>query len=181
MEKTAHPASTPAWLIRSAEPADAAAMSALLGQPGTFEGTLQLPDMPIASRLEMLQRVDSSGCRLVAVASDQVIGMASLHSPQPSLRRAHVRSLAIGLAPGWQGRGLGRELIVRLLDWADHWAGVLRIELQVHADNERAAALYRSLGFVEEGRHRGYALKHGRYVDSLSMARLHPNPPTLAG
>lgn len=42
----------------------------------------------------------------------------------------------------------------------------------------RAMALYRSLGFVEEGRHGGYALKGGRYVDSLSMARLHPNPPS---
>jgi hypothetical protein len=46
-------------------------------------------------------------------------------------------------------------------------------------DNDRAMALYRSMGFEEEGRHRAYAMKDGRYVDSLSMARMHPNPPRL--
>lgn len=165
--------------IRSAEPADAAAIAALLGAPGTMEGTLQLPDMPVASRLDMLQRLDPDGCRLVAVAGGEVVGWASLHAPSPSLRRAHVRQLAIALAPGRQGQGLGRRLMERLLDWADRWAGVLRIELHVHVDNAPAIALYRGLGFVEEGRHRGYALKDGRYVDSLSMARLHPNPPRI--
>jgi L-phenylalanine/L-methionine N-acetyltransferase len=167
-------------LIRAAEPADAAGISALLGTVGTFEGTLQLPDMPVASRLEHLQRVDSQSPRLVAVSRGEVVGMASLIG-LPSLRRAHSRSLAIAMATGWQGKGLGRRLMQRLLDWADNWGGVLRVELHVHADNERAIALYKSLGFEEEGRHKGYALKNGRYVDSLSMARLHPNPPQLRG
>jgi putative acetyltransferase len=168
-------------VIRPAEPSDAAAISTLLGRLGTVEGTLQLPDAPIASRIEMLQRVEPRDCKLVAVAEGQVVGMAGLHTLQTSLRRQHVRSLAIGLASEWQGRGLGRRMMERLLHWADHWGGVLRIELHVHADNPRAIALYRSLGFVEEGRHRGYALKDGQYVDSLSMARLHPDPPRLPG
>ncbi|HYF17542.1 MAG TPA: GNAT family N-acetyltransferase [Ramlibacter sp.] len=166
-------------LIRPAEPSDAAGVSALLGRIGTFEGTLQMPEAAIASRVDMLAQVQPRDCKLVAVADGEVVGMAGLHTMQPSLRRAHVRLLGIGLAPEWQGRGLGRRMMVRLLDWADRWAGVLRIELHVHDDNERAIALYRSLGFVEEGRHRGYALKDGRYVDSISMARLHPSPPRL--
>lgn len=166
-------------LIRPAEPADAPAVAALLGRPGVVEGTLQLPDVALATRLEMLQRVEPRDCKLVAVAAGAVVGMAGLHTAHPGLRRQHVRLLGIGLAPEWQGRGLGRRLMERLLHWADHWGGVLRIELFVHADNPRAVALYRSLGFVEEGRHRAYALKDGRYVDSLSMARLHPSPPRL--
>jgi putative acetyltransferase len=165
--------------LRSAEPADAAAISALLGSPGAFEGTLQLPDMPVASRLEFLQKFDPGCCRLVALAGDQVIGTAGLHYPAPGLRRAHARSLGIVVAREWQGRGVGRRLLRRLLDWADNWGGVLRVELWAHADNERAIALYRSLGFVEEGRHRGYALRGGQFVDSVSMARLHPQPPAI--
>ena len=166
-------------VIRPAEPGDAAGISALLGRLGTVEGTLQVPEMPVASRLEFLQRVEPRDCKLVALAGGEVVGMAALHTVQPSLRRAHVRLLGIGLASEWQGRGLGRQMMVRLLDWADQWGGVLRIELHVHADNARAIALYRSLGFVEEGRHRAYALKAGRYVDGVSMARLHPQPPQL--
>jgi L-phenylalanine/L-methionine N-acetyltransferase len=167
--------------IRSLEPADAAGASAVIGSPGTFEGTLQLPDMPVASRLEFLQKPEPHSCRLVAEVDGQIVGSAGLHSVGMSLRRAHVRMLGIGIAAEWQGRGVGRVLIERLLDWADNWAGVLRVELLVHADNDRAIALYRATGFVEEGRLVDYALKNGRYVDSFFMARLHPNPPRIGG
>ena len=165
--------------LRSAEPGDAVAISELLGAPGTFEGTLQLPDMPLASRLEMLQRIDPHGCRLVAVAGEDLVGMAALHS-LPSLRRAHARALVIAVAAPWQGRGVAQSLMARLLAWADDWAGVLRVELMVHADNARAITLYERFGFFLEGRHRAYALKNGCYVDGVSMARLHPSPPLPA-
>ena len=177
----ARPAVAPELTIRAAEPADAAGISALIGRLGTVEGTLALPHMPVAARVEALQQVETRDCKLVAVADGQVVGSAGLHNVGPSLRRAHVRYLAIALAPEWQGRGVGRQMILRLLDWADNWAGVLRVELHVHADNDQAMALYRKLGLVEEGRHKAYAIKGGRYVDSFSMARLHPNPPSLAG
>jgi putative acetyltransferase len=175
------PTAAPAITLRAQEPSDAHEVSALTGASGTFEGTLQLPDMPVASRLEWLQKIEPHSCRLVAVADGRVVGAAGLHPAGNSLRRAHVRMLAIGLAAQFQGRGVGRLLIARLLDWADNWAGVLRVELTVHADNDRAIALYRAMGFVEEGRHVAYAIKDGRFVDALCMARLHPDPPRLGG
>ena len=178
MDARAHEAGT--VTIRSFEPPDATAVSALLGMPGAFEHTLQMPDTPVAARLDFLQRHDPQGCKLVAVAGDDIAGMAGLHPVHPGLRRAHVRSLGIVVATPWQGRGIGRKLLERLLAWADNWAGVLRVELNVHVDNPRAIALYRTLGFVEEGRHRGYVLRDGAFIDALSMARMHPRPPTIA-
>jgi putative acetyltransferase len=177
MDDTAHHAS---FTIRSQEPEDAAELSAIMGSAGTFEGTLQLPDMPVAMRLERLQKLDERSCKLVAVAEGRVVGAAGLHVSHAALRRQHSRELGIAIVREWQGRGVGRQLIARLLDWADNWAGVLRVELTVHADNDRAIALYRAMGFVEEGRHRAYALKNGRYVDAFFMARLHPNQPLVA-
>ncbi len=177
---TARQADATPIVIRSAEPEDAAGVAALIGQLGVFEGLLQTPDAPNASRLEYHQKVEPHACRLVALAGSEIVGSAGLHVMGPGLRRMHVRSLGLGVAAHWQGRGIGRRLLARLLDWADNWAGVLRVELHVHADNDRAMALYRSMGFVEEGRHKAYSLKNGRYVDSFSMARLHPNPPTPA-
>jgi L-phenylalanine/L-methionine N-acetyltransferase len=179
MDGTNESGSESKFAIRSQEPEDAEQMSALLGSVGTFEGTLQLPDMPVAMRLERLRQVDNLSCKLVALAGDRIVGAAGLHMGHPGLRRAHVRELGIGIAREWQGQGLGRRLITRLLDWADNWAGVLRVELTVHADNDRAIALYRGMGFVEEGRHRAYALKNGRYMDAFFMARLHPNQPLV--
>ncbi|MDB5871710.1 MAG: hypothetical protein JWQ07_1152 [Ramlibacter sp.] len=178
---TAHKADASPLVIRSAEPEDAAAISAHLSQVGVFEGLLQVPDVALASRLEFLRKVEPHSCRLVAVAGDEIVGAAGLHVLQASLRRMHVRGLGLSVSPDWQERGVGRRLLSRLLDWADNWAAVLRVELHVHADNDRAIALYRSMGFEEEGRHKAYGLKNGRYVDCFSMARLHPNPPQLAG
>jgi putative acetyltransferase len=165
--------------IRSAEPEDAAAIAALLGQEGVYEGLLQAPYSPNASRIEYHQKVEARECRLVAMADGEIVGTAGLHLSGISLRRAHVRNLGLCVAREWQGRGVGRKLMTALLDWADNWGQVLRIELHVHADNERAKGLYESLGFVQEGRHKGYSLKNGRYVDSFSMARVHPNPPRI--
>jgi putative acetyltransferase len=176
---TAHKADATPILIRSAEPEDAAAISALIGQPGVYEGLLQTPDAPNASRLEYHQKVEPHACRLVAVAGEEIVGSAGLHLSGTGLRRMHVRALGLGVATAWQGRGVGRRLLGRLLDWADNWGGVLRVELHVHADNERALALYRSMGFALEGRHKAFSLKNGRYVDSFSMARMHPSPPSL--
>jgi L-phenylalanine/L-methionine N-acetyltransferase len=177
---TAHKANADTIQIRSAEPQDAAAISAHLSEVGVFEGLLQVPDVPLASRLEFLQKVDPHACRLLATAGDEVVGCAVLHVLQTSLRRMHVRGLGLSVGTSWQGRGVGRKLLTRLLDWSDNWAGVLRVELHVHADNDRALGLYQAMGFVEEGRHKAYGLKNGRYVDAISMARLHPNPPSIA-
>ena len=66
-----------------------------------------------------------------------------------------------------------------MCDYADHWAGVLRLELTVYTDNEAAIALYRKFGFEIEGTHRAYAMRDGAYADVLAMARLHPHPPRL--
>ena len=165
--------------IRAMEPSDAPGVSALIGSEGVFPGTLQMPDMAVASRVDLIQKIEPGTCRLVAEHEGRIVGSAGLHLVGNSMRRSHVRMLGIGIAGEWQGKGLGRQLMQRLIDWADNWASVLRIELVVHADNDHAIALYRSMGFVEEGRHRAYAMKNGRYVDAICMARLHPRPPAL--
>ncbi len=175
------------YSIRPLEPSDALAVAALLRQQGVFEGTLQLPDTQLAARAERYAKPDGQALRLVAVAagdtlasmSASVIGFGALYAPGPSLRQQHVRGLALAIAPTWQGQGVGKALMTRLLDWADNWAGVLRIELSVFADNAPAIALYKRFGFEQEGLMRAHALRAGQYADSLMMARLHPQAPVL--
>ncbi len=170
--------------VRAAEPTDAAAISAMIGSPGVFEGTLQMPFAAVASRVERYSKIDTNHLQLVAVSHDadkgeQIVGHAGLFSIHTSLRCAHVRGLGIVVAAQWQGKGIGKQLMTGLLDWADNWAGVLRVELTVFADNARAIALYQRHGFVQEGRLRAHALRDGQYQDTLLMGRLHPRPPAL--
>ncbi len=58
-----------------------------------------------------------------------------------------------------------------LLGWARSSPGVEKVELQVRSSNERAIALYRSLGFVEEGRKtRRLKIGPNAYLDDIYMA-----------
>ena len=171
--------------VRAAEPSEAAASSALIGSDGVFEGTLQMPYAAVASRVDRFSNMDPHSVQLVAVARDadnsaeQIVGHAGLFTTSTSPRRMHVRGLGIAVAAAWQGQGVGDQLMHALLDWADNWAGVLRIELNVYTDNTGAIALYQRHGFVQEGLLRAMALKGGVYADSLAMARFHPHPPML--
>ena len=63
------------------------------------------------------------------------------------------------------------------LDLADNWLNLLRLELNVYIDNERAVRLYRELDFEIEGRKRCYAFRGGAYIDSYLMGRLNPRSP----
>ena len=67
---------------------------------------------------------------------------------------------------------IGTALLKELVDLAENWVGVTRIELTVYTDNAAAIALYEKLGFVIEGTSRNYALRNGEYVDVYQMARL---------
>lgn len=170
-----------ALTYRHAVPADAEAFARLMADEAVFGGLLQqpypTPELWRARLEKNPSQLDS--LHLVAVAGGQVVGSAGLHPVSERMRRRHCAGFGISVAPDWQHKGVGAELTRRVLDWADRWAGYLRIELTVFTDNERAIALYERFGFVTEGTLRAYALRGGRYVDVLTMARLHPEPPQL--
>ena len=164
--------------IRRAREADAPAFCAMFTDPRVYPGTLQMPHPSEAHWRKRLSDSDQPGGRhihLVAERDGQLLGSAGLHPVGDSPRRAHVMGLGITVAGPAQGQGVGRALMTSLLEVADQWANTLRIELTVFVDNAPAIALYRSLGFVEEGRMRGYAFRDGRFDDVLAMARWRPD------
>jgi ribosomal protein S18 acetylase RimI-like enzyme len=79
--------------------------------------------------------------------------------------------LGTGLLPQFRGAGLGRRLILRTLD-AARALGLTRVELSVRADNANAIALYRKIGFVEEGLRRNAVRLDGTYENIAGMAIL---------
>lgn len=60
-----------------------------------------------------------------------------------------VPSLGLAVAPTQRRRGLGRRMM-DVLHQAARSRGADRIRLRVHPDNEKAVALYRSLGYAFE-------------------------------
>ena len=168
--------------LRRARADDAQAYADMMNDPQVFPGTLQLPYTDASFWRERLLASAAGGSaqaeiNLVAETRGQLIAGAGLHPVGTALRRRHAMMLGITVTAGWQGRGVGGLLMSALCEHADRWLGVLRIELTVFADNAAAIALYKKHGFVQEGLFRAHALRAGAYVDTLAMARLHPNPP----
>lgn len=75
----------------------------------------------------------------------------------------------MGIIPAYRGNRLGQGLMEAALNAATD-AGLIRIELFVHADNARAIALYERVGFRREGVERRGTLIDGRFIDSIRMA-----------
>lgn len=168
--------------VRRANVKDAAAYTRILNHPEVMPNLLQVPfiDEEVwRVKLTDMTQPGKLDVPLVAEIDGTVVGTAGLHPVSQQLRRRHAMALGIGIAPDAQGRGVGSALMQALCDYADRWAQVLRLELSVYADNARAIGLYRKFGFVHEGTHRAHAMRDGLFVDTWTMARLHPNPPQL--
>ena len=172
----------PPIVIRRPRPEDAAAVAATMGDPSVLPGLLQLPyptDAMWKKRIEEMPAGPTSAeLFIVAERGGVVVGNAGAHPPV-HVRRSHTAGIGMAVAPHAQRQGVGTALMAALIDWADNWAQLLRLELTVYTDNQTAIALYTKFGFEPEGTHRAYALRNGVYVDALCMARLHPNPPRL--
>ncbi|MCA0176213.1 MAG: GNAT family N-acetyltransferase [Proteobacteria bacterium] len=169
--------------LRRAQADDAPAFVRLMSDEAVFGSLMQLPHPSEAlwrERLASQEKATNGELHLVALLGGVVVGSAGL-LPQPQVRRRHVAMLGISVAQAAHRQGVGLALMTALLDHADRWAGILRVELFVFADNAPAIALYERLGFVREGLHRAHGLRAGVYADTLSMARLHPNPPRWGG
>jgi ribosomal protein S18 acetylase RimI-like enzyme len=108
--------------------------------------------------------------QLVADDQGRVVGWCDIRRETIPVY-AHVGHLGMGMLPAYRGRGIGERLLRASID-AARSAGFERIELSVYAANERAAALYRKVGFVMEGtRVRGKKLD-GDYDDVHIMGML---------
>ena len=80
-----------------------------------------------------------------------------------------VADIAMMVAKDWRGRGVGRALLVSAIAWARE-AGAHKVFLEVWPHNTAAIALYRRVGFVEEGRkRRHYRRRNGELWDAVLM------------
>jgi RimJ/RimL family protein N-acetyltransferase len=108
--------------------------------------------------------------QFVAVEAGTVVGWCDIR-PGRHPGFGHSGALGMGVLKAWRGRGLGRALLEACIRKAFE-RGLTRVELEVYAGNAAAIALYRRLGFVEEGRKRRARFLDGRYEDLLVMALL---------
>ena len=158
--------------IRRAEPGDYKAVQQVHAQPNAMRGTLQLPFPSEEMWKKRLEGIGDDRYALVACIEGEVIAMAGLHLFPKSPRRGHVGYVGMAVHDKWHSKGVGTALMKALLELAENWLNLSRLELNVFTDNEPALRLYKKLGFEIEGTHKKYAFRDGGYVDAYTMARV---------
>ena len=156
--------------LRSVCPQDAVALTAMMNMPNFRWGTARVPYETTEDIRSRLERGVLGGRGLVAVVEGEIVGNATLE--RLIGRRAHIGRIGMGVHDAWVGRGIGTALMAALIDLADNWLGLKRLELDVNTDNVPALALYRRFGFAVEGTHRAHVFRGGAFVDGHTMARL---------
>ena len=156
--------------IRPVRPDDDEAMYGLRRQPGSIDNTLAIPSIRIQETRGRIASLGPNDHSFLAVVEGQVVGMAGLHVGTGKLR--HTGSIGMSVHDRFQGQGIGRKLMAALLDVADNYLGLVRVELEVFTDNTRAIRLYERCGFEHEGRKRKHVWRHGEHQDVLIMGRV---------
>jgi putative acetyltransferase len=160
--------------IRAFEERDVAAFIRIHSQRSVAAMTLQIP---FQRHEEITQRFAFQPHQrmLAAELNGQVVGIGGL--TLFSRRQAHVGAIGMGVDEAVHGRGVGTALLTTILDLADNWYNLRRVQLEVYTDNTAAIRLYQRHGFEIEGTHRAFAFRLGEYVDAHTMARLREGPP----
>jgi len=93
---------------------------------------------------------------------DRLVGTCGFNEWSPVHRWAE---LAYDLAHAHWGRGLMRQAVAAVLQWAYRQARVDRVQAFVRVDNERSQRLLEHSGFVREGCLRSYRVCQGQPHD----------------
>ncbi|YBV88687.1 GNAT family N-acetyltransferase [Bacillus sp. PK9-021] len=78
-------------------------------------------------------------------------------------------TLGIVVDKSYSGLGLGRQLMIELIEWARMNKQTKKIELVTREDNQRAISLYKQLGFQIEGLKEKDTYINGLYYNTMLM------------
>lgn len=157
--------------IRHSKREDIDFIRAIYSGKDAVAGTLQLPFVAEHVWEQRLEKPSPGVYSLVAESEGKVVGHIALCVNQ-NQRRSHSANIGMAVLDACSGKGIGTALMAAVIDMADNWLNISRLELTVFSDNSRAKKLYEKSGFVVEGEAKNFAFRGGVFVDALYMARV---------
>ena len=135
----------------------------------TYLAQIDTPSVEWATEF-VANNIKNGYSQFVAIKDGKIVGWCDvIPSSRPGF--GHSGAVGMGMVKDWRGRGLGKTLLQTCIQKSIE-NGLTRIELEVYASNTAAIALYRNLGFVEEGLKRRARFLDGQFQDLLFMALL---------
>lgn len=133
--------------------------------------TLSRDDIRAAAESRWSRRLDEAlwGRSFLLSVGERIAGHLELRGGRIPAEM-HRATLGMGVLRNHTGQGYGRRLLEIAVAWARDEAGLAWIELGVFATNPRARALYRRMGFAEQGlRPDAFRIDAGVAVDDVIM------------
>ncbi len=156
------------------DPSRFAALHALCIHPQVVPWLTNLPtESPESWKDRFADPSPSTGIRVAAWRGERLAGLAVI-SLSPVRRLQHVGSLFLAVHPDFQKEGVGHSLLKSVLDAADRWYNVVRIDIEVPSDNASALRLLHTHGFLSEGTRRNDLMRFGQKVDTVFLGRIRP-------
>ncbi len=111
----------------------------------------------------------TSEIEICALIDNKIIGLAGISKVGTKEKIKHRAEFGISIEKEYCGIGIGRALTAACIECAGQ-AGYIQLELDVVADNKKAVALYKSMGFVEYGRNpKGFKSRYSGWQELILM------------
>ena len=160
-------------LLRAAHPADVPAIAGIYGHHvlhGLASFELEAPS--IDEMLRRFEAITAAGYPyLVATEDDRVLGYAyaSAFRTRPAYR--HTVEDSVYIDPIAVGRGMGRQLLLALIEACTQAQFRQMIAVIGDSDQTASIALHRAAGFQMVGTFAAVGFKFGRWLDTVLMQR----------
>ncbi|MDY3919060.1 MAG: GNAT family N-acetyltransferase [Candidatus Limivivens sp.] len=162
-------------LLRNGEDSDAEAVYRCFQLThGETENLLSYPeensfDISQEGQFLLDQKESENAVEICAFLEGRLAGTAGIGPVGKNLKVKHRAEFGVSIEKSFWGRGIGRALTEACIECARK-AGYLQLELDVVSTNRNAAALYKSVGFVEYGRNpRGFCTRSGEWQELILM------------
>jgi putative acetyltransferase len=159
-------------IIRPLRLSDIEDMYEIMHMPNVLWGTAHLPSTSLEAWRKTIERWLNDEHVHVFVADVGGKAVGAIHLKVGIGRESHVGTISMAVHDMYQGQSIGKMLMLTVIDLADNWLNLLRLQLEVYTDNERAVNLYKRFDFDIEGRKRCDGFRAGAYIDSYVMGRL---------
>lgn len=108
---------------------------------------------------------------LVTENDGQIVSMSDIECGEKE-RNRHVGHLGISILQEYRNKGLGTAIMQTMIKWTTEHPMIEKLALGVWAANTPAIALYKKMGFIEEGRKvKEVKYADGTYDDCICMYR----------